>query len=219
MLKEAKPLRHKHIKRVRHMHTVSLHFSPRLQYILIAVLILAGVIWGGIIADQAGIEKESSFGMLLQQMLSKEAASRGFASLMLSSFFSSSLLICISFVLGLCAVGSPGHIAITLFKGAGIGLSMGYVYLEYGMKGFFICALFILPWALITSFAIMLTCREGIRYSVMIAAAILPSGSSEKLWGEFNQYCLRHLICFLLVLIAAVIEAFSTIIFAMLFFS
>jgi uncharacterized membrane protein SpoIIM required for sporulation len=193
--------------------------SPMLQYCLIASLIICGVIWGSIIAGRVGAANESSFGILLQEMLSKSSASKGFFNLFLSSFFSSSLILCISFVLGLCAVGSPGHIALALFKGAGIGLSMSCIYDEYGVKGFAICALFILPWAIITSFAVMIACREGIRFSVLIARAVLPSGGQPHLFSELSVYCFKYIFCFALVLVAALIEAVSTIIFSMLFFS
>ena len=220
MLKGVKPLRKKHF---RHRHAVRDKTdrvkTPILLYCLIASLIICGVIWGSIISGRVGVANESSFGILLQQMLSKNAASKGFLNLFLSSFFSSSMLLCISFVLGLCAVGSPGHIAIALFKGAGIGLSMSFIYAEYGIKGFAICALFILPSAIITSLAVMIACREGIRFSFLVARAVLPSGGLPHLFNELSAYCFKYVFCFALVLVAAIIEAVSTIIFSMLFFS
>lgn len=223
MQKGVKPLRKKHY---RHGHTaktkaggIKSPFSPFLQYCLIAIVILGGVIWGAEIVSIAGISKENSFGLLLQEMLSKSAASKGFLNLFLSSFFSSSLLLCAAFALGLCAVGSIGHIGLALFKGAGIGLTMEYIYIEYGMKGFAICALFILPWAIITSLAVMIACKEGIRFSILIARVVLPSGGSPRLWNEFCEYCFKYLSCFLLVLVAAVIEALSTIAFSILVFA
>jgi hypothetical protein len=224
--KGVKPLRRKHFRHgnhVDHGNSVKKKFagfsSPLLQYCIIAVILLCGIIWGSVIASKAGISKESSFGILLQEMLSKSAASKGFLNLFLSSFFSSSLLLCASFVLGLCALGSPGHIALALFKGAGIGLSMGYIYVEYGIKGFVICTLFIMPWALITSLAIMIACREGIRFSFFMARALLPKGDQPNLWNELINYSYKYVFCFALVLVAAVIEALSTIAFSMLFFS
>lgn len=193
--------------------------STLFQYILIGIVILCGVIWGSILARQTGITKQSGFGILVQETLSKDAASKGFFNLLFSSFFSSALLLCTAFVLGLCALGSPGHLAVLLFKGAGIGLSMGYIYIQYGGKGFAICAIFILPGAAITSLAVMLACREGMRFSFFMARAVLPSGGKQQLWNEFCDYCLKYVVCFVLVLIASVIQAFSTVAFSMLFFS
>jgi stage II sporulation protein M len=218
--KGVKPLGRRHFSHTHKDKKRFAGFSAMLpQYCLIAVIILCGVIWGSVIAGRTDISKQSSFGMLLQEILSKNIASRGFLSLFLSSFFSSALILCASFVLGLCALGSPGHLVLALFKGAGIGLSMGYIYVRYGAKGFAICTLFILPWALITSLAFMIACREGIRFSFLMARAVLPSGNVPNLWSNFSNYCYRYLFCFGLVLIAALVEALSTMAFSMLFFS
>ena len=210
-----KHIRHRHVGR----DPAEGFRYTKLQYCLIAALIVCGVVWGSVLASRAGIENENSFGLLLQQMLSKSAASKGFWNLFFSSFFSSSLLLCVAFILGLCAVGSPGHVALALFKGAGIGVSMSFIYASYGVKGFAICALFILPWAVITSLAVLLACREGIRFSVLMARAVLPVESPAHLWNEFTTYCFKFVFCFGLVLIAAAVEAASTMIFSMLFFS
>ena len=212
------------IKRnVRRSHSSKQKFngftSPLPQYCMIAVVLLCGVIWGSVIAGKTDLSNENNFVKLLQETLSKSAASKGFASLFFSSFFSSSLVLCAAYILGLCALGFPGHIALALFKGAGIGLSMGYIYVEYGVKGFAICALFILPWALITSLAVMVACREGMRFSFKMLGALLPSGGPGHLWHEFCEYSYKYLFCFGLALIAALVESLSTIAFAMLFFS
>ena len=193
--------------------------APVFQYVLVAAFILVGVAIGAVLARRAGIGKEQSFGVLMQEMLSKDAAAKGFGNLFLSSFFSSAVLLCAAYIFGLCAAGLIGEIAVLLFKGAGIGLTMGYVYLQYGVKGVSICALFILPWAIITCLALMVACREGIRFSIRMAAVLAPSGTQEKLWGHFCEYCYKYVFCFLLVLLAALIQAAGTIAFASLFFS
>lgn len=193
--------------------------APVLQYLLVAVFILVGVTIGAVLAKRAGLGKEQNFSVLMQEMLSKDAAAKGFGNLFLSSFFSSAVLLCAAYIFGLCAAGLLGEIAVLLFKGAGIGLTMGYVYLQYGVKGVSICALFILPWAIITCLALMIACREGIRFSMRMAAALAPNGLQEKLWGSFCEYCYKYVFCFLLVLLAALVQAAGTIAFASLVFS
>lgn len=203
------------------MHTVSVKglASPSFQYLMLALVIITGVVIGATLANRAGLGKESGFHIFMQQTLSKETASKGFWALFSSSFFASAILLCAAFLLGLCVLGAPGHIGISLFKGAGIGLSMGFIYIEYGLKGLGICALFILPWAVLTSLAVMVSCREGIRFSFRLAAAVLPSAGQIRLWEGFCDYCLRYVFCFVLVLIAAAIQALSAIAFSGLFFS
>jgi hypothetical protein len=190
-----------------------------IEYCLIASVILGGVVWGAKMAGGTTGIKSSSFGILIEQILSKESTTKGFPELFASSFFSSALLLAAAFALGLCAVGAPGHAAVAIFKGAGIGYSMGYIYIGYGIKGFAVCALFILPWAIITSLAVMIACREGIVFSLRMAYQILPGGSGINLWPYFRDYCSKFLTCFILALAAAAIEALSTMAFSILFFS
>lgn len=219
MQKGVKPLRKRH-PASRHIREKSpAGKAPVIQYTAVAALVLAGVVIGAVLARKTGIAKEQTFGILMQEMLSKEAAAKGFGKLFLSSFFSSAVLLCIAFIFGLCAAGIIGHVAVLLFKGAGIGLTMGYVYLQYGVKGVSICALFILPWAIVTCLSVMIACREGIRFSLHMAGALAPSGNPPHLWPGFCDYCYKYVFCFALVLIAALIQAASTVAFSSLFFS
>jgi hypothetical protein len=189
----------------------------QLQYIAVAMLILIGVVIGASLAGKSG--SQSGIGVFMQEMLSKDAASKGFLSLLISSFTSSSLLLSAAFMLGLFALGSPGHILILMFKGAGIGFSMGYVYIEYGLKGFAICAFFILPWAVLTSFAVLIACREGICFSLLVIRTILPGTEKLSLWNDFCKYCFKFVFCFAIIIIATIIQVSSTIAFSALFFS
>lgn len=196
------------------VHNGSKLFLP---YFGLALLILAGVMIGALMAAGQAAGESSGLQWLSQELLSRSAASRGFLELFFSSFFATSVLLCAAFFFGLWAVGAVGIVLVALFKGAGIGLSMGYIYIHYGVSGFMICALFVLPWALITSFAIVVACREGLSFSFRLARVILPAESSH-LWQLFQMYAMRFVVCFGLAGLAAVIEAGSTLAFSALFF-
>ncbi|MFT9076472.1 stage II sporulation protein M [Ethanoligenens sp.] len=187
-------------------------------YFGLAVLILVGVMVGALLAAGRTTAETSGLQLLSQELLSKSAASRGFFDLFVSSFFTTAVLLCAAFLFGLWAVGAVGIVLVALFKGAGIGLSMGYIYIHYGVSGFLICALFILPWALITSFAVVVACREGLSFSLYLIRAISPAENAH-LWQIFHLYALRFVVCFGLAALAALIEAGSTIAFSALFFS
>lgn len=224
MVKGVKPLaRHKHPAGAAHMRARAAvrngNRSILLQYFALAVLVLAGVVLGASLSKNAATQTDASLTVFLQDMLSKNVASKGFWYLFASSFFSSSLLLCAAFVLGLCAAGSPGHIGVAVFKGAGIGLTMGCVYVRYGAKGLGICMLFLLPWAILTTFSILIACREGIRFSILVLRVFLPSCAGARLWNAFCDYCTKFVACFVLVFIAAVIQSLSSMAFSALFFS
>lgn len=188
-------------------------FAP---YFLLALLILAGVLVGALLAPGQAQEPSNGLGIFSQQLLSSAAADNHFWDLFFSSFFSTAVLLCAAFLLGLWAAGAVGIVLVALFKGTGIGLSMGVIYIHYGVSGFLICALFILPWALITSFAVVVACREGLQFSLRMARAVSPAGAGH-LWQMFRMYCLRYVICFGLAAAAAVVEAGSVLAFATLF--
>lgn len=186
----------------------ALHFL-RTNYlvILLAALILAGIAVGSLLARQAAVTGNSGFGALLNASFSADTAKKGFTTLVFSSFFSSSVLLLLAFLCGLCAAGAPGFFLIPLFKGAGLGFSMGYLYIQYSLHGLAISALCILPEGLLTSFALILACREGFYYSLKLACIVLPTGRQFSLWDDFLTYCSRFLVCFGLALLGAVLEA------------
>lgn len=188
-----------------------------LPYFGLAVLILAGVMIGALMAAGQATGESSGLPLLSQELLSRAAASRGFLELFFSSFLTTAILLCAAFLFGLWIAGAIGIMIVALFKGAGIGLSMGYIYIHYGVSGFMICALFILPWALITSFAVVVACREGLSFSFRLARTISPV-ENVHLSQFFRMYAMRFVVCFGLAALAAVIESGSTMAFSALFF-
>ena len=111
MQKGVKPLRKRHPSSRHGREKTPVARAPVIQYAAVAVLILAGVVIGAVLARKSGIAKEQTFGILMQEMLSKEAAAKGFGKLFLSSFFSSAVLLCVAFIFGLCAAGIIGHVS------------------------------------------------------------------------------------------------------------
>ena len=152
----------------------------------------------------------------MQDILSSGAASKGFFSLSVSAFFPVAFLLCIAMLLGLCAIGSPFELFVLVLHGAWIGSCMATIDVEYGLKGLGICLLFILPQALLTSAAVMVACREGVRFSRSISKVIF-SGQQTNLTASFRHYCSKYILCYLLAALASIIEACSILIFSNVF--
>ena len=188
----------------------SIFFRSSYQILLLSFLVLIGILIGSLIAKNGGVQNQSNFSFFMQNAFSANTASKGFVSLMLSAFFSSSILICCAYFLGLCAIGSPAIVLIPIFKGAGIGLSMGYLYIQYGLKGIAISALCIMPQAILSSIAIIIASREGLRFSVQLASVVLPTGKQLQLWSNFLDYCYKFVICFVIVFAASILDAIAT---------
>ncbi|MDR3644043.1 MAG: stage II sporulation protein M [Clostridia bacterium] len=182
-------------------------FRAHYQIISIAALIVAGMLIGALLARQAAASGQNNFGSVLKASFSAQTASQGFVSLMLSSFLSSSLLLLAAYLCGLCAAGLPVLVVLPLFKGAGLGFSIGYLYIQYGLRGMTLAALCILPEGLIVCIALILACRAGMRYSYRLACTILPTGKQYSLWSDFVSFSCCCLACLGLDLAASILEA------------
>lgn len=185
--------------------------NPNLQLCLLALLIIAGVAAGSLIFRGSGA-KSSGFGSFLQDAFTSTTKTKNFFALFFSSFLSSSLLIAGLFVCGLCAAGLPGLLFIPFFRGAGLGYTISYIYFQYGVKGVAFTALCIIPEAVLTSLAIVVSSREGIAFSVKICSILLPfhSNPKQEMWKYFQEYCRKNAGCFLFIAAAAFLESLTS---------
>ncbi len=194
--------------------------KPLRQYLLLMMLVLIGVLIGALYVKNSGVNKTGleGTGFFMQDILSLNAASKGFASLAASSFFPISMLVCAAFIFGLCAIGFPFEALIPVFQGIWLGASMASIDIRYGVKGLGICLIFVMPQALITSLAVMVASREGFKFSRSVSKAVF-SGVQKNLTPDFRTYCFKYVVCFLLIAAASMIEALSIIIFSKIFFT
>lgn len=189
------------------------------QYLIFMALIIVGVIIGSIYIRSTGVTKSAldGTGLFMQDILSKGTASKGLLVLAISSFFPAALFICFSYILGLCAIGLPFEILLPVLYGIFTGASLASVYVRFGVNGLAICLLFVMPYALITAFAVIISSREGFKLSRQISQIVL-FGTQKNLSVPFRVYCFKYLVCFILVFFASLIQALSITLFSSLFF-
>ena len=190
------------------------------QYFALMFLIILGAVIGALYIQQCGIQKSSlnGTGFFIQDLLSQQTAKRGFMASALSAFFPIAALLCAAFVLGLCAIGMPFEAVIVMLFGLWTGSCMSIVYTRYGIRGLGICLLFILPQTIINSVAVLVASREGFRFSTKVSKVIFK-GEVTKLDLPIKQYCYKYIICFVLVIIASIIQAIAIRIFSIMFFT
>ena len=93
-----------------------------------------------------------------------------FASSLLSlSFFS----LLIEFVT-LSFFGALLIPVLIAFKGLGIGMTAGYLYLIYGLKGIAFYILILLPGIFVSSIGLIIFAAESFKFSSVIIYCILP---------------------------------------------
>lgn len=211
---------HAQVQVKKHVAMPRLKISPLNQYIGLMMLIVIGAVFGALYIKNSGINKTGleGTGFFMQDILVAGAASKGFVSLVSSSFFPVSLLICVAYLFGLCVIGFPFEILMPVIHGAWLGAAMASIDIRYGVRGLGICLIFIIPQALITSLAVMIASREGIKFSSSISKSFF-SVKGKKLNASFRVYCYKYAVCFLLVGIASIIQALAVIIFSDIFFT
>lgn len=131
---------------------------------------------------------------------------RGGFSQLFTSCFQTLCLLAVLFISGLSACGAPVIVAVPLFWGIGLGLTLGYDYAGGGM-GVLIAAIFVLPHSLPEAVSLLIGCVAALRMSLQLAGQLLPHGAHcGGLWQDFRNYCLRFLLAIPFLLTAGVLD-------------
>lgn len=176
------------------------------KLLILALAYILGMLIGVLVMRGAGDtlvkSVEASFSAYVSQRQSQP-----FWMTFLYAFSSSLAFFCAAFICGVCVVGVPGAFLIPCFKGLGLGLTTGYIYAVYGMKGMAFSALLLVPPSLVSALALLLACRESWGFSVMLFRGVLPGSSALTLRGDFRIYCLRYLFILGILLLACLLDA------------
>lgn len=124
-----------------------------------------------------------------------------------TSFASDFLFLLFVFLCGL----SPWGMAVTLvapaFKGFGVGLSAGYLFITYGLKGVGFYLLVILAGTFIFSFALIIECIQANELSCRIAKTVFFSGENMQPVSAYVQrFLLRSFYMLLITAVAALTD-------------
>ena len=136
---------------------------------LLALLFLAGMVFGAVYSRSAGLRSLSRLDFLFAGNF-KARAAQPLVTIFSASFASSFLFVFACFLCGLSMWGAFFIPVIPFFRGFGLGLTSGFLYVTYGWKGFLYNLAVILPGAFFCCLAILAASLEGIRYSRSFAA-------------------------------------------------
>lgn len=130
-----------------------------------------------------------------------------FLKIVFSSFLSSMFFMIISFISGTSIIGVILVPLCVAFRGYLYGVVSALLYSEYSLKGIAFHAVILLPSAIIFTIAFILSARESVRFSLVLAKLTLPVTVPANLAYDFKNYCGRNLLLCLLVLVSAVVDA------------
>lgn len=133
------------------------------------------------------------------------------------SLTSSFIFILTAFLMSLCVYGTVLLPLLPFYRGFGIGLTAGYLYSTYGLKGIGFHFLVLLPGVFISAVGIIMSTRESILLSIKLAEKVFPNSNLDKVWPNFKSYLKKSGYIIIILCIAAGIDLIFSGIFAKMF--
>ena len=181
--------------------------------ILLMTLLLIGVLIGTLAFCNMSQDDFNNFSFITQMFI-KNKSEQTFLQSLINSFSTSASLLLICFFLGFSAISQPVEITIPIFRGLGLGASIAYIYITYGIKGFLISLLLIIPNAVISSISIIIAVRESIKMSNMFTFFAISNSCENNMKSCIKLYLLKFLILFVIIGLSSVIDSLLAFIFA-----
>lgn len=173
--------------------------------ILMFICLIAGMVVGSVSAGCINFETldrlNSVFLTDFKQRISQSGVEVFVSSLSLYFIF--------ALILELSAFSVWGIVSVPLlliFKGIGMGLSGGYLYLVYGLKGIAFYILILVPGVFVSSIAFALFGVSAFKSAVAISKKILPKPSDSALWPYVKSNIKKLGYCTLLLCFSAFLD-------------
>lgn len=165
-----------------------LKFSKSHKVFVTMLFALAiSILCGSIFVRYVNLETLHKFDFLfLKDFQSRSAQS-------LREVFASSLAsyCALAFVFEFLALSIFGVVLVpclVMFKGFGVGLLAGYLYLIYGLKGIAFYILILLPGVMLSSVGLALFASNAFGFSLKIAKKTLPKPDDTVIWQSFKLH-------------------------------
>lgn len=152
--------------------------------------------------NQNGLYYYNEFNKLYEELKSGFAVNFGLALLRQLPYAAA------VFLAGSSMIGVVIAPAVTCLRGATYGIIMSYTCNAFGLMGIVFNLLILIPPAVISAIAIILSSRESFGFSLCLARLALPNCTTPKIDKDFKLFCLRQIFVFLFFLAAALLEGF-----------
>jgi uncharacterized membrane protein SpoIIM required for sporulation len=179
-------------------------------FVLMAIL-FAGVLAGVLLYCNADEFYYSKFESISVSFI-KKSFQYSFLQLVVNSFAGTFFLVLVCFFLGFGSVFQPVELLVPLFKGLGLGISLADMYYSLGFNGLLLSLMLIIPNAVISSFALIIACRESIRMSNSIKN-ILFGKSLDYNKIDFRLYITKFIIVTVILGGSSLLDGAVTILF------
>ncbi len=172
---------------------------------VLLISFLAAMLYGSVLIAQsdAGLKEQLQF---LTQEYFTTRGEQPILSTFLSSLSTSALYLVSAFFLGFFAFGQPVCVFIVLFRGFGLGISMGQIYLNYQMNGFLYCLVLIAPVAVLFTLVLVSALKDSIQMSNLFLALFFPKLGTATV-EALKTYGIRYLAYAILAVVIAALDA------------
>lgn len=187
-------------------------FRENKRLIMLISVLIAGLITGAALAGNSS----DKLSFIVEGFIDARS-NQSFVSTFLNSLLSTSIFLLAAFMFGLCVCGAPFIPAILFIRGLGLGYAMGYLYTFEGLKGIAFVALLIAPNAVISSFALVPACLEGMRVSTLLFSSTAKDAPAVRLWPDMKKYSIRFAACAVLLCIGSIVDSLFVLAFSRFF--
>lgn len=158
---------------------------------LLTAMFTAGLVAGAILlkSDSLITDKISILFDTYSSLRAEQSLFQNFCN----SFAINGLFIILNIFLGFSLIGYPLLTVLPIFKGLGIGAVCGYLYSTYKFVGLGYSILMIYPGAIVSAFALIVSCNDSSEYSRnAYLKSVRGRGQYEK--DETRVYLTRQLV-------------------------
>lgn len=185
-------------------------------FIFLSCILLFGMVGGALSVNFIKLETVRKLDLLFSSDFQQRVGQPCTATF-ISSLSSSFIFMLFIFFSSLSLFGALIIPISILFRGFGLGLTAGYLYLIYELKGIAFYILIIVPGIFISSIGLILLSMISIRFSLKFASKLLPNPGNERLWDEFPGYFKLCGYILTILTISSLVDMVSMLIFSRLF--
>ncbi len=182
-------------------------------FILIVGLMMGGVLIGSIAFCGLSNDPVNKLSGISQSFIETRAQQTP-TDVFFDSLLSSTGQLFALFLLGFWALAQPIEIILPLLKGLGLGATLAEVYASAGIKGFFIILFLILPFTLLSLFALVIGTREAFRLSNIFAKKAFYDTNTTGMVGITRLYFQKFIILEIIIIVASVVDALCSVLFS-----
>lgn len=154
----------------------------------------------------------------LLAFLTKEYLASRTAQSLLETFLSSALssfsYLAALFLLGFFAIGQPLIFLVPIFRGFGLGITMGYLYSHYGISALGYCAVLIVPVSVFVALILINSAKDSLQMANLLLLPALKENRPVLTSEGLKIYLLKYLIYGLMTLGACVLDALLNFLFS-----